>query len=152
VRPPERPQRRDALGAGTVVVTTFPSGAGGWNSWSADSIFGNGANGWSNSAVAYRCISMLANNTASVDLVVRTPSGDMDELHPLSQLWNVMPNPTMPAQVLKSLVMTRLQLDGQAHLWLNYNGRAPSGVPDEMWFVFDRVTTVVANRIASAVP
>ncbi|KJK50083.1 hypothetical protein, partial [Saccharothrix sp. ST-888] len=61
---------------------------------------GTGAKGRSNSAVAYRCITMLANNLASVDLVVRTPSGDLAELHPLSQLWNAKPNASMPAQVL----------------------------------------------------
>ncbi|KJK55656.1 hypothetical protein UK12_27330 [Saccharothrix sp. ST-888] len=133
-------------------MTTFPSGMGGWNAWSADSLFGNGAKGWSNSAVAYRCISMLANNLASVDLVVRTPSGDLDELHPLSQLWNAKPNASMPAQVLKALTMTRLQLDGQCHLWLNYNGRTPAGVPDELHFVFDRVTTLVAQRTATMIP
>ncbi|MFF9643673.1 phage portal protein [Kitasatospora aureofaciens] len=149
---PAELDRRDSLLGGGVSVTTFPSGTGGWNAWSADSIFGNGAKGWSNSAVAYRCISMLANNAASVPLVVRGPDGDLDELHPLSQLWNVMPNRTMPAQVLKSLAMTRLQLDGQCHLWLNYNGRAPVGTPDEIWYVYDRVTTIVATRAADAVP
>ncbi|KJK47229.1 hypothetical protein, partial [Saccharothrix sp. ST-888] len=79
-------ERRDALGAGGTVVTTFPSGMCGWNAWSADSLFGNGAKSWSNSAFAYRCISILSNNLASVYLVGRTSSGDLSELHPLSQL------------------------------------------------------------------
>ncbi|MCM2427377.1 phage portal protein [Streptomyces sp. RKAG337] len=105
------------------------------------------ARGYAHSAVAYRCVAAIADNGSSVPLVVRGPSGDAIEGHPIAHLFNKRPNPQMSARVLKSIVLQQGELAGQAFVWLD-RGETGVGPVAEAHPVFDDVTVVVDKPVA----
>lgn len=105
------------------------------------------ARGYSNSAVAYRCVAAIADNGSSVPLVVRRPDGSEIESHPVAHLFNKRPNPLMSARVFKSLLLQQGELAGQAFVWLD-RGETGLGPVTEMHIVFDQVDVIVDKPIA----
>ncbi|MFD8710395.1 phage portal protein [Streptomyces anulatus] len=105
------------------------------------------ARGYSNSAVAYRCVAAIADNGSSVPLVVRRPDGSEIEGHPVAHLFNKRPNPLMSARVFKSLLLQQGELAGQAFVWLD-RGETGLGPVTEMHIVFDQVDVIVDKPIA----
>ncbi|MFY0511810.1 phage portal protein [Streptomyces anulatus] len=105
------------------------------------------ARGYSNSAVAYRCVAAIADNGSSVPLVVRRPDGSEIEGHPVAHLFNKRPNPLMSARVFKSLLLQQGELAGQAFVWLD-RGETGLGPVTEMHIVFDQVDVVVDKPLA----
>ncbi|KOG84541.1 hypothetical protein ADK33_03460 [Streptomyces griseus subsp. rhodochrous] len=105
------------------------------------------ARGYSNSAVAYRCVAAIADNGSSVPLVVRRPDGSEIEGHEVAHLFNKRPNPLMSARVFKSLLLQQGELAGQAFVWLDRGETGQSPVT-EMHIVFDQVDVIVDKPIA----
>ncbi|MFD9764731.1 phage portal protein [[Kitasatospora] papulosa] len=105
------------------------------------------ARGYSNSAVAYRCVAAIADNGSSVPLVVRRPDGSVIEGHEVSHLFNKRPNPLMSARVFKSLLLQQAELAGQAFVWLD-RGETGQGRVQEMHIVFDQVDVIVDKPVA----
>ncbi|MFF8467919.1 phage portal protein [Streptomyces griseus] len=105
------------------------------------------ARGYSNSAVAYRCVAAIADNGSSVPLVVRRPDGSEIEGHEVAHLFNKRPNPLMSARVFKSLLLQQGELAGQAFVWLD-RGETGQGPVAEMHIVFDQVDVIVDKPIA----
>ncbi|MER6191783.1 phage portal protein [Streptomyces cyaneofuscatus] len=105
------------------------------------------ARGYSNSAVAYRCVAAIADNGSSVPLVVRRPDGSEIEGHPVAHLFNKRPNPLMSARVFKSLLLQQGELAGQAFVWLD-RGETGQGPVQEMHIVFDQVDVIVDKPLA----
>ncbi len=103
--------------------------------------------GYANSAVAYRCVAAIADNGASVPLVVRRPDGNVIEGHPVAQLFNKRPNPLMSARAFKSLLLQQMELAGQSFVWLD-RGETGLGDVTEMHLVFDQVDVVVDKPLA----
>lgn len=100
------------------------------------------ARGYANSAVAYRCVAAIADNGASVPLVVKQGDGTVIDGHPVAHLFNKRPNPLMSARVFKSLLLQQAELAGQSFVWLD---RGETGLGDvlEMHLVFDQVDVIV---------
>lgn len=105
------------------------------------------ARGYSNSAVAYRCVAAIADNGSSVPLVVRRPDGSEIEGHKVAHLLNKKPNPFMSARVLKSLMLQQGELAGQSFIWLD-RGETGLGDPTEAHIVFDQVDIIVDKPVA----
>nr|WP_239148339.1 phage portal protein [Streptomyces anulatus] len=105
------------------------------------------ARGYSNSAVAYRCVAAIADNGSSVPLVVRRPDGSEIEGHPVAHLFNKRPNPLMSARVFKSLLLQQGELAGQAFVWLD-RGETGLGPVTEAHIVFDQVDVIVDKPLA----
>ncbi|MFB8101340.1 phage portal protein [Streptomyces sp. NPDC056007] len=105
------------------------------------------ARGYSNSAVAYRCVAAIADNGSSVPLVVRRPDGSEIEGHEVAHLFNKRPNPLMSARVFKSLLLQQGELAGQAFVWLD-RGETGQGPVQEMHIVFDQVDVIVDKPLA----
>ncbi|MFI6639959.1 phage portal protein [Streptomyces sp. NPDC050504] len=105
------------------------------------------ARGYSNSAVAYRCVAAIADNGSSVPLAVRRPDGEIIEGHPIARLFNKRPNPLMSARVFKSLALQQLELAGQSFVWLD-RGETGLGDATEIHLVFDQVDVIVDRPIA----
>ncbi|MFC8282926.1 phage portal protein [Streptomyces cyaneofuscatus] len=105
------------------------------------------ARGYSNSAVAYRCVAAIADNGSSVPLVVRRPDGSEIEGHEVAHLFNKRPNPLMSARVFKSLLLQQGELAGQAFVWLD-RGETGLGPVTEMHIVFDQVDVIVDKPLA----
>ncbi|MFD5938285.1 phage portal protein [Streptomyces griseus] len=105
------------------------------------------ARGYSNSAVAYRCVAAIADNGSSVPLVVRRPDGSEIEGHEVAHLFNKRPNPLMSARVFKSLLLQQGELAGQAFVWLD-RGETGQGPVAEMHIVFDQVDVIVDKPLA----
>ncbi|MCI3153218.1 phage portal protein [Streptomyces sp. GB4-14] len=100
------------------------------------------ARGYANSAVAYRCVAAIADNGASVPLVVQQGDGTVIEGHPVAHLFNKRPNPLMSARVFKSLLLQQAELAGQSFVWLD-RGETGQGDVLEMHLVFDQVDVIV---------
>lgn len=105
------------------------------------------ARGFSNSAVAYRCVDAIASNASSVPLEVARPDGSFIEGHPIAHLFNKRPNPFMSARALKQLAFMQAELAGQAFVWQD-RGETGLGDPSEIHLVFDQVDVVVDKPIA----
>lgn len=105
------------------------------------------ARGFSNSAVAYRCVDAIASNASSVPLEVARPDGSFIEGHPVAHLFNKRPNPFMSARALKQLAFMQAELAGQAFVWQD-RGETGLGDPTEIHLVFDQVDVVVDKPIA----
>lgn len=105
------------------------------------------ARGYSNSAVAYRCVAAIADNGSSVPLVVNRPDGSEIEGHEVAHLFNKRPNPLMSARVFKSLLLQQGELAGQAFVWLD-RGETGQGRVQEMHIVFDQVDVIVDKPLA----
>lgn len=105
------------------------------------------ARGYSNSAVAYRCVAAIADNGSSVPLVVRRPDGSEIEGHEVAHLFNKRPNSLMSARVFKSLLLQQGELAGQAFVWLD-RGETGQGPVQEMHIVFDQVDVIVDKPLA----
>lgn len=105
------------------------------------------ARGYSNSAVAYRCVAAIADNGSSVPLVVRRPDGSEIEGHEVAHLFNKRPSPLMSARVFKSLLLQQGELAGQAFVWLD-RGETGLGPVTEMHIVFDQVDVIVDKPLA----
>lgn len=104
------------------------------------------ARGYSNSAVAYRCVAAIADNGSSVPLVVHRPDGSEIEGHRIAHLLNKKPNPFMSARVLKSLMLQQSELAGQSFIWLD-RGETGLGDPTEAHIVFDQVDVIVDKPV-----
>ncbi|MGW2379297.1 phage portal protein [Streptomyces sp. NPDC001658] len=100
------------------------------------------ARGFSNSAVAYRCVDAIASNASSVPLEVARPDGSFIEGHPVAHLFNKKPNTFMSARALKYLAFMQAELAGQAFVWQD-RGETGLGDPTEIHLVFDQVDVVV---------
>lgn len=88
--------------------------------------YGQYNTGWRNSAVAYRCITAIASNASSVPLeMINTASGEGDG-EPIESavcdLWNHAPNDYMSARVLREITWTRLEVHGQAFVFMDRGG------------------------------
>ncbi|GGS81933.1 phage portal protein [Streptomyces griseoviridis] len=105
------------------------------------------ARGYANSAVAYRCVAAIADNGASVPLVVRRPDGEVIDGHPVAHLFNKRPNPLMSARAFKSLLLQQMELAGQSFVWLD-RGETGLGPVSEMHLVFDQVDVIVDKPLA----
>lgn len=105
------------------------------------------ARGYANSAVAYRCVAAIADNGASVPLVVRRPDGEAIDGHPVAHLFNKRPNPLMSARAFKSLMLQQLELAGQSFVWLD-RGETGLGPVTEMHLVYDQVDVIVDRPVA----
>ncbi|MEV6313373.1 phage portal protein [Streptomyces sp. NPDC051840] len=105
------------------------------------------ARGYSNSAVAYRCIEAIASNGSSVPLTVCRPDGSEIEGHEVAHLFNKRPNPLMSARVFKSLLLQQGELAGQAFVWLD-RGETGLGPVAEAHIVFDQVDVIVDKPLA----
>lgn len=105
------------------------------------------ARGYSNSAVAYRCVAAIADNGSSVPLTVRRPDGTEIEGHEVAHLFNKRPNPLMSARVFKSLLLQQGELAGQAFVWLD-RGETGTGPVTEAHIVFDQVDVIVDKPLA----
>ena len=105
------------------------------------------ARGYSNSAVAYRCVEAIASNGSSVPLTVCRPDGSEIEGHEVAHLFNKRPNPLMSARVFKSLLLQQGELAGQAFVWLD-RGETGQGRVQEMHIVFDQVDVIVDKPLA----
>ncbi|WP_228181337.1 phage portal protein [Streptomyces anulatus] len=100
------------------------------------------ARGYSNSAVAYRCVAAIADNGSSVPLAVRQPDGAEIDGHRIAHLFNKRPNPFMSARAFKSLMLQQGELAGQSFIWLD-RGETGLGDPTEAHIVFDQVDVIV---------
>lgn len=100
------------------------------------------ARGYSNSAVAYRCVAAIADNGASVDMVVRNAAGDAIPGHPVAHLFNKRPNPTTSARVFKSVVLQQGELAGQSFVYLD-RGETRQGDVQAAYNIYDPVQVVV---------
>ncbi|MFD4572088.1 phage portal protein [Streptomyces sp. NPDC058417] len=105
------------------------------------------ARGFSNSAVAYRCVDAIASNASSVPLEVARPDGSFIDDHPIARLFNKKPNTFMSARALKYLAFMQAELAGQAFVWQD-RGETGLGDPTEIHLVFDQVDIVVDKPIA----
>ena len=105
------------------------------------------ARGFSNSAVAYRCVDAIASNASSVPLEVARPDGSFIEGHPIAYLFNKKPNTFMSARALKYLAFMQAELAGQAFVWQD-RGETGLGDPTEIHLVFDQVDVIVDKPIA----
>ncbi|MGD1219993.1 phage portal protein [Streptomyces krungchingensis] len=105
------------------------------------------ARGYSNSAVAYRCVAAIADNGSSVPLVVRRPDGSVIEGHEVAQIFNKRPNGLMSARVFKSIILQQGELAGQSFVWLD-RGETGLGPITEAHSVFDPVDVVVDKPLA----
>ncbi|MET9098308.1 phage portal protein [Streptomyces antibioticus] len=105
------------------------------------------ARGFSNSAVAYRCVDAIASNASSVPLEVARPDGSFIEAHPIAHLFNKRPNTFMSARALKYLAFMQAELAGQAFVWQD-RGETGVGPVTEIHLVFDQVDVVVDKPIA----
>lgn len=104
------------------------------------------ARGYSNSAVAYRCVAAIADNGSSVPLAVRQPDGAEIDGHRIAHLFNKKPNPFMSARAFKSLMLQQGELAGQSFIWLD-RGETGLGDPTEAHIVFDQVDVVVDKPV-----
>ncbi|MFJ9754962.1 phage portal protein [Streptomyces sp. NPDC101149] len=105
------------------------------------------ARGYSNSAVAYRCVAAIADNGSSVPLEVARPDGSFIEGHEVSHLFNKKPNGDMSARAYKSLMLQQAELAGQSFTWLD-RGETGLGPIAEIHLVFDQVDVVVDKPLA----
>ncbi|MFJ5802688.1 phage portal protein [Streptomyces decoyicus] len=105
------------------------------------------ARGYAHSAVAYRCVEAIASNAASVDLIVKAPSGDAIEGHPVAHLFNKRPNPAISARLFKSLLLTQLELAGQSFVFID-RGETGLGDPVGLYPVYDDVQVIVDRPVA----
>ncbi|MET8841457.1 phage portal protein [Streptomyces rubiginosohelvolus] len=104
------------------------------------------ARGYSNSAVAYRCVAAIADNGSSVPLAVRQPDGAEIDGHRIAHLFNKKPNPFMSARAFKSLMLQQGELAGQSFIWLD-RGETGLGDPTEAHIVFDQVDVIVDKPV-----
>ncbi|MEE1735961.1 phage portal protein [Streptomyces sp. BE147] len=104
------------------------------------------ARGYSNSAVAYRCVAAIADNGSSVPLAVRQPDGAEIDGHRIAYLFNKKPNPFMSARAFKGLMLQQGELAGQSFIWLD-RGETGLGDPTEAHIVFDQVDVVVDKPV-----
>lgn len=104
------------------------------------------ARGYSNSAVAYRCVAAIADNGSGVPLAVQRPDGSQIDGHRIAHLFNKKPNPLMSARVFKSLMLQQGELAGQSFIWLD-RGETGLGDPEEAHIVFDQVDIVVDKPV-----
>lgn len=104
---------------------------------------------WTSSAVAYRSISAIATNAASLDLQVLRADGAVIERHWLTELW-ANPNPLMSGRVLGELVWQRMETRGEAFLYLD-RGESGTGSIAGMWPIFGGVSVVVDKNLAGEV-
>ncbi len=105
------------------------------------------ARGYSNSAVAYRCVAAIADNGSSVDMVVRTASGDEIADNQIAHLFNKRPNPGMSARVFKSIILQQGELAGQSFVYLD---RGPTRLGDvqAIYTIYDPVQVIVDRPLA----
>ncbi|MFD8407187.1 phage portal protein [Streptomyces anulatus] len=104
------------------------------------------ARGYSNSAVAYRCVAAIADNGSSVPLAVRQPDGAEIDGHRIAHLFNKKPNPFMSARAFKSLMLQQGELAGQSFIWLD-RGETGLGDPTEAHIVYDQVDVIVDKPV-----
>ncbi|WP_069743043.1 phage portal protein [Streptomyces sp. EN23] len=104
------------------------------------------ARGYSNSAVAYRCVAAIADNGSSVPLAVRQPDGAEIDGHRIAHLFNKRPNPFMSARAFKSLMLQQGELAGQSFIWLD-RGETGLADPTEAHIVFDQVDVIVNKPV-----
>ena len=106
------------------------------------------------SAVAYRCVQAITNPLAALNLGVRrdTPQGpgDLNLMHPVARLWNRLPNPSLSAWALRSIVWQQMEMDGEAFVYLD-RGETGEGEVEEFWPIFDRVDVVASKEVNGAV-
>lgn len=104
---------------------------------------------WSSSAVAYRSITAIASNAASLDLQVIRDDDTPIEGHWLTRLW-ASPNPLMSGRVLGEWVWQRMETRGEAFIYLD-RGESGTGQVGGMWPIYGGVSVVVDKNIAGEV-
>ncbi|MFD7410143.1 phage portal protein [Kitasatospora purpeofusca] len=105
------------------------------------------ARGYSNSAVAYRCVEAIASNGASVDMVVRNAAGDAIPGHPVAHLFNKRPNEQVSARLFKSIMLQQAELAGQSFVYLD-RGESRTGPVQAVYNLFDPVQVIVDRPAA----
>lgn len=106
---------------------------------------GKGERDFSASAVAYRCISYIAANLASVDLLVLAGE-EPDERDPIAQLWNTgTPGAAYSARVVKEVMYARAELTGEAFAFID-RGETSAGPARGVHPIYDPVE-VVTNKV-----
>lgn len=83
-----------------------------WSSWTVGKAVKDGykASGW-----VYRSVSLIAQNVASVPWVVMNEKGEIQKDHPIHKLMN-KPHPHLSRRQLISLIISWLELSGEAYL------------------------------------
>jgi len=110
-----------------------------------------GATGWRNSAVAYRCIVAIATNAATCPLEILNDQGEAipDEV---ADLWNHAPNTYMSARVLREISWLRLETAGQTFIFMD-RGESGTGpvqslhVLDSSWAIEPLIDNVGPENI-----
>lgn len=97
-----------------------------------------GERDFSASAVAYRCVSYIAANLASVDLLVLAGE-EPDDNDPIAQLWNTgTPGAAYSARVVKEVMYARAELTGEAFAFID-RGETSSGPARGVHPIYDPV-------------
>lgn len=104
---------------------------------------------WSNSAVAYRCVTAISSNAGSLRLQVRRENGETIEGHELARAWE-NPNPLLSRRVFGEFIWQRLETKGEQFLYLD-RGDSGTGTLSGMWPIFGHVTVVVDKNLAGEV-
>ncbi|MBL1107361.1 phage portal protein [Streptomyces sp. 5-8] len=105
------------------------------------------ARGFSNSAVAYRCVDAIASNGSSVPLQVARPDGSFIDGHDVARLFNKRPNDNMSARAFKYLALMQAELAGQSFVHLG-RGETGLGPVAAAHLVYDAVDVVVDKPLA----
>jgi HK97 family phage portal protein len=121
------------------------------NGMGANLILDRQLESYSGSEIGYRCVQIISNAMAALDLAisttVATPDGDedveYDTTSPLPQLFNKRPNPAVSAVAAKKIAFEQMELTGQAFF---YTPRPrPGAMPTALVNVFDQVTPLIDN-------
>lgn len=133
----------------TRAVMTRPVSFVGSSAPIAQLRLSEGERRWSSSAVAYRSITAIASNAASLDLQVIRPDDSVVENHWLTRLW-ASPNPLMSGRVLGEYVWQRMETRGETFLYLD-RGESGTAEPRGMWPIFGDVSVVVDKNLAGEI-
>lgn len=109
--------------------------------------------GFSGSAIVYRCAQGNAAAMAALDLSVDTVAPDGTSTpnvrHPIAQLFNRNPNPNMSARTFKEVLWLQLELAGEAFVYVD-RGETGAGQPTGLWPIYDPVEVVVDRATAGS--
>ena len=141
------PLQSRAVGSEVIATSSVLGGYGGgliFGSGGVQLSLGAGERSFAAMAVAYRCVAHIAQNLASLDMVVMA-GDEADDTDPMAVLWNQgTPDSPYSARVVREVLFARAELQGQAFGYIDRDGN-PNGPAAALHPIYDPVEVVVAS-------
>lgn len=103
---------------------------------------------WDRSAVAYRCVTLIAQNLASVPMVVYR-GDEADDTHSMALLWNVGPaGAPVSARLTRETLFARAEVAGEAFAYID-RGPTGEGEATGIHVIYEQVKVVIETDPAT---